>query len=45
MPKFLEFYEPWFRERAVRKVPTGRWPHDTYANLTDSISCSSGRGR
>ncbi len=31
-PKFREFYLPWFRERAVRKIPTGRWPHDTYSN-------------
>lgn len=31
-PKFLDFYEPWFRERAARKRPTGRWPHDTYTN-------------
>ena len=33
-PKFLDFYEPWFRERAVQKRPTGRWPHDTYTNQT-----------
>jgi len=31
-PKFIEYYQPWFRERAARKVPTGRWPHDTYKN-------------
>ena len=31
-PKFLDFYTPWFRERAVRKNPYGRWPHDTYSN-------------
>jgi hypothetical protein len=31
-PKFLDFYMPWFRERAVRKQPHGRWPHDTYTN-------------
>ncbi len=33
-PKFLDFYEPWFRERAKNKQPTGRWPHDTYDNQT-----------
>jgi hypothetical protein len=31
--KFVEFYQPWFRERSARKVPSGRWPHDTYADL------------
>lgn len=31
-PKFLAYYRPWFRERAARQRPTGRWPHDTYAN-------------
>lgn len=31
-PKFLDFYMPWFRERAVRKNPYGRWPHATYSN-------------
>lgn len=33
-PKFLDWYEPWFRERAVKKNPYGRWPHHTYDNLT-----------
>lgn len=28
--KFLEFYRPWFRTRAERRIPTGRWPHNTY---------------
>ncbi|MCB9668607.1 MAG: hypothetical protein H6736_03430 [Alphaproteobacteria bacterium] len=32
-PKFLDFYTPWFRERAVRQNPFGRWPHDTYSNM------------
>ncbi len=31
-PRFLDYYEPWFRERAARVVPTGRWPHGTYTN-------------
>lgn len=31
-PKFLDFYTPWFRERAVRKNPYGRWPHATYSS-------------
>ncbi len=35
-PKFLDFYTPWFRERATRKNPYGRWPHDTYSN-TDRL--------
>lgn len=35
-PLFLDFYTPWFRERAVRKNPYGRWPHDTYSN-TDRL--------
>lgn len=33
-PKFLDFYEPWFRERAVKKNQYGRWPHATYDNQT-----------
>jgi hypothetical protein len=33
-PKFLDYYEPWFRERAKRVNPFGRWPHDTYDNQT-----------
>jgi hypothetical protein len=31
-PKFREFYLPWFRSRAERKIPTGRWPHHTYSD-------------
>lgn len=31
--RFVAYYQPWFRERSVRKIPTGRWPHDTYADL------------
>lgn len=31
-PKFLDYYEPWFRSRAKRVQPTGRWPHGTYKN-------------
>lgn len=29
---YLDYYEPWFQERAARKVPTGRWPAGTYTN-------------
>lgn len=32
MPDFLDYYEPWFHERAKRNLPTGRWPHNSYAN-------------
>ncbi len=31
-PKFVKYYQPWFRERAKRVRPNGRWPHDTYKN-------------
>jgi hypothetical protein len=31
-PAFLDYYEPWFRERAARQVAAGRWPAGTYAN-------------
>jgi hypothetical protein len=31
-PKFLDYYTPWFRERAKRQNPYGRWPHNTYSN-------------
>jgi hypothetical protein len=31
--KFVQYYQPWFRERSQRKVATGRWPHDTYSDL------------
>ena len=31
-PRFLAYYQPWFRERAARKIPGGRWPMDTYSN-------------
>jgi hypothetical protein len=31
-PKFMDFYEPWFRGRAIQTDPYGRWPHNTYAN-------------
>lgn len=31
--KFVAYYQPWFRERSARKVPSGRWPHDTYTDL------------
>lgn len=33
-PKFLDFYEPWFHERAANTNPYGRWPHDSYDNQT-----------
>lgn len=28
--KFKEYYQPWFRSRAERRIPTGRWPQDIY---------------
>jgi hypothetical protein len=31
--KFVSYYQPWFRERSQRKLPSGRWPHDTYDDL------------
>ncbi len=31
-PKFVDFYKPWFEERANRKVEGGRWPVETYTN-------------
>ena len=33
-PKFLDYYEPWFRRRVERTRPYGRWPRGTYANQT-----------
>ena len=33
-PKFLGYYQPWFRELAAKQSPTGRWPRDTYDNDT-----------
>jgi hypothetical protein len=33
-PAFLDYYEPWFRSRAVNVQAHGRWPHDTYDNQT-----------
>lgn len=33
-PKFLDYYEPWFRSRASKKNAYGRWPHNTYDNNT-----------
>jgi len=32
MPKFLDFYEPWWERRVKKTIPTGRWPHHTYDN-------------
>jgi hypothetical protein len=32
MPKFLDFYEPWWKRRSKKTNPTGRWPHHTYDN-------------
>ncbi|MEZ4237292.1 MAG: hypothetical protein R3F59_14305 [Myxococcota bacterium] len=31
--KFVAFYEPWFRERAQRRLATGRWPQTIYDDL------------
>lgn len=33
-PRFLDWYEPWFRERAQRRNPSGRWPMAIYDNAT-----------
>ena len=33
-PKFLEYYEGWFGDRAERKRNVGRWPYDTYEDAT-----------
>ena len=33
-PKFLDYYEPWFRARAAKKLPGGRWPAGTYESQT-----------
>ncbi|MEQ1566687.1 MAG: hypothetical protein ABMA64_13685 [Myxococcota bacterium] len=30
--KFVEYYQPWFSSRAVRRISTGRWPQDIYSN-------------
>jgi hypothetical protein len=30
--KFVGYYQPWFESRAERKIATGRWPQDIYAN-------------
>ena len=34
MPKFLDYYETWWNERAPQTQDWGRWPHDTYRNET-----------
>ncbi len=31
-PKYIDFYEPWFRKRAAKKKAHGRWPTDHYNN-------------
>lgn len=31
-PKYLDYYEPWFRERVAKKQTFGRWPATTYPN-------------
>jgi hypothetical protein len=31
-PKFIEYYQPWFEERAAKKNAYGRWPMTTYTN-------------
>ncbi|MFZ5478677.1 MAG: hypothetical protein ACOZNI_18035 [Myxococcota bacterium] len=32
LPKFFEFYKPWFKERADRRHADGAWPRFTYDN-------------
>lgn len=34
LPKFFEYYKPWFHERAARKSEGGPWPAYTYDNAT-----------
>ena len=33
-PGFLDYYQPWFRSRAEKKKPCGRWPETTYDHQT-----------
>lgn len=32
LPKFFEYYKPWFRQRSARKKPGAPWPAFTYTN-------------
>lgn len=32
LPKFFEYYKPWFQERAARRSAGGPWPAYTYSN-------------
>lgn len=32
LPKFFEYYKPWFRQRSARKKPGAPWPAFTYSN-------------
>ncbi|MCB9763028.1 MAG: hypothetical protein H6739_24725 [Alphaproteobacteria bacterium] len=34
LPKFLEFYEPWWDARVTQRNPESPWPAHTYANST-----------
>lgn len=34
LPQFFAYYEPWYRERAVRKREGAPWPRETYDNDT-----------
>ena len=34
LPKFFDYYKPWFKERADKRSDTGPWPAYTYDNAT-----------
>ncbi len=34
LPKFFEYYKPWFRDRAAKKNPNAPWPAYIYDNET-----------
>ncbi len=34
LPKFFEYYKPWYKERAEKKSEGGPWPAYTYDNAT-----------
>lgn len=34
LPRFFEYYKPWFKERADRRRPEHPWPMGTYDNAT-----------
>jgi hypothetical protein len=44
LPKYWEYYMPWFRERAKRAIPTRRGRGTSTRTTTGWSSCSSDRG-